>query len=149
MKTACKRKIWFWSYRPKCSPPIRLQDVLNFNISKTIWGINHVIFAGFGQVFPGIPNAIQNNKMPIFLGRVELFCSFVVCSYSSMGAIVLSCCFSWVWSSMPKVLWNNKLPISLERVKWVCCFFACSYLHLVRYPLKLQKYAILCWDYQP
>ena len=33
--------------------------------------------------------------------------------------------------------------ISLERVVWFCWFFASSYLHLVRYPLKLQKYAIL------
>ena len=32
-------KICFLSYRPKCSSQIRLQDFLNFNISKTIWGI--------------------------------------------------------------------------------------------------------------
>ena len=71
---------------------------------------------------------------------MELFCLFVACSYMSMEITVLSCHFSWVWSGMPKVLWNNKLPISLERVEWFC---ACSYLHLVRYALKLKKYAIL------
>ena len=65
-----------------------------------------------------------------------------------MEAKVLSCCFSWVWSCMPKVLWNNKSPISLERVEWFCRFFASSFLHLVRYTLKLHKYAILGWHYQ-
>ena len=44
---------------------------------------------------------------------------------------------------MPKVLWNNKLPTSLVKVEWFCWFFACSYLHLVWYPLKLPKFAIL------
>ena len=39
MKTVCLGKICFSSYRPKCSPQIRLQDFLNFNIPKTIWGI--------------------------------------------------------------------------------------------------------------
>ena len=85
---------------------------------------------------------LQNNKATISLGRVELFCLFVTCSYTSMEATVLSCCFSWVWSGMLKVIWSNKSPISLERVEWFCWFFASSYLHLVRYPLKLQNYAI-------
>ena len=44
---------------------------------------------------------------------------------------------------MPKVIWSNKSPISLEKIEWFCWFFASSYLHLVRYPLKLQKCAIL------
>ena len=39
---------------------------------------------------------------------------------------------------------KNKSPISLNRVEWFCWFFASMYLHLVRYPLKLQKYAIFC-----
>ena len=38
-KTVCLEKICFSSYRPKCSSQIKLQDFLNFNISKTIWGI--------------------------------------------------------------------------------------------------------------
>ena len=88
-----------------------------------------------------MPSLLQNNKVPISLGRIELVCFFVACSYTSMEATVLSYHFSWVWSCMPKVLWNNKSPISLERVYWFCWFFACSYLHLVRYPLKL-KYAV-------
>ena len=60
----------------------------------------------------------------------------------------LPCSFSWVLYGMPKVLRNNKLPISLERVEWFCWFFVCSYLHMVRYPPKLQKYAILGWQCQ-
>ena len=85
---------------------------------------------------------LQNNKATISLGRVELFCLFVfTCSYTVVEATVLSCRFSRVWSGMPKVLWSNKSPISLKMVVWFCWFFASSYLHLVRYPLKLQKYA--------
>ena len=55
-------------------------------------------------------------RVPISLGRVELFCLFVAFSYTSMEATMLSCHFIWVWSCMPKVLWNNKSSISLERV---------------------------------
>ena len=89
---------------------------------------------------------LQNNKATISPKRVELFCLFVACSYTSMEATVL-CRFSWVWSGMPKVLWSNK-SIFLEKVMWFCWFFASSYLHLARYPLKLQKYAILGWHGQ-
>ena len=60
-------------------------------------------------------------------------------------ATVLTFRCSCIWFCMPKVLWYNKLPISLEGADWFCWFFAFSYLHLVRYPLKLQKYAILGW----
>ena len=45
---------------------------------------------------------LQNNKATICLGRVELFCLFVACSYTAMEATVLSCRFSWVWSACPK-----------------------------------------------
>ena len=38
-KAACFGKISFSSYKRKCSRSIRLQDFLNFNITKTIWGI--------------------------------------------------------------------------------------------------------------
>ena len=62
--------------------------------------------------------------------------------HTSIEATVLSCRFSWVWSGISKVLRNNKSPISLERVEWFCWFFAICYLHLVRYTLKLQNYAI-------
>ena len=88
-----------------------------------------------------MPNVLQN-KLPISLGKVELFCLFAAWSYTSRKSIVLSCYFSWVCSSMPKVLWNNKSPISLERVEWFCWFFVCSYLRLVGYPLRLPKFAI-------
>ena len=110
--------------------------------------LNRVIFIGFGQACLGMPNVLQNNKLPIALGKVELFCLFVGCSYTSWEATVLSCCFIWVCFSMPKVLWNNKSPISLEMVEWFCWFFACSYLHLVGYSFKLLKFAILGWHYQ-
>ena len=87
---------------------------------------------------------LQNNKTTISLGRLSYFVYFVACSCTSMEATVLSCRFSWLWSGMPKVLWSNKSPVSLERVEWFCWLFASSYfLHLVRYPLKLRKYAIL------
>ena len=91
-------------------------------------------------------NLLQNNKAPISSGRVELFCLFFACRYTSMEATVLSCRFSF--SCMTKVLWNNKSPISLERVEWFCWFFACNYLHLVWYSLKLQRYAVSGWHYQ-
>ena len=41
-------------------------------------------------------------KVPISLGKVELFCLFVVCSYTSMEAMLLSCHFRWLWSWCPK-----------------------------------------------
>ena len=63
---------------------------------------------------------LQNNKATISLGRVELFCLFVACSYTFVEATVLSCCFSRVWSGLPKVLWSNKSPISLKMVVWIC-----------------------------
>ena len=83
---------------------------------------------------------LQNNKAPVSMGMVEVFCLFVACSCWSKEATALSCCFSWVWSSMPKVLWN--ISGKGWKVEWFCRFFGCSYLHLVRYLLKLQKYAI-------
>ena len=63
-----------------------------------------VIFARFGQACPDMSKILQNNKATISLGRLELFCLFVSCSYTFMEAIVLSCRFSLVWSGMPKVL---------------------------------------------
>ena len=92
-------------------------------------------------VWSSMPNLLQNNKVPISWRRVELFCLFTAFSYISMDATVLPCHFSWVWSC--KVLWNNKSPVSLGRAKWFCWFFACSYLYLLKYLLKLQKYAQL------
>ena len=109
-KIACMGKIWFSVYGPKCSPPITLQDFLNFNISKNYlrykvyflylvrypWNLylNHVIFAGFGQACLGMPIVLQDNKLQISVGKVELFCLFVTCCYTSMEATVLSCRFS-------------------------------------------------------
>ena len=55
-------------------------------------------------VWSGMSKVLQNNKATISLGRLELFCLFVACSYTSVEATVLLCCFSWVWSSMLKVL---------------------------------------------
>ena len=101
------------------------------------------MLAGFGQACLGMRNVLQNNKLQISLGKIELFCLFVACSYTSREATLLSCRFSWVWSRMPKVLWNNKSLISLRRVEWFCWFFAWSYLHLVGYPLNLPTFAIL------
>ena len=58
------------------------------------------------------------------MGKVELFCLFVACSYTSRKVTELSCHFNWVGSSMPKILWNNKSLISLESIDWFCRFFA-------------------------
>ena len=68
-------------------------------------------------VWSGMPSVLQNNKLQISLGKVELFCLFVACSYTSREATVLLCRFSWLLSGMPKVLGNNKSIISLERVE--------------------------------
>ena len=132
-----------------------LKNYLWYNVSflhvvRYRWKLylNLVIFAGFGQACQGMSKVLQNNKATISLGRVELFCLFVACSYTFVEATVLSCCFSRVWSGLPKVLWSNKSPISLKMVVWICWFFASSYLHLVRYPLKQQKHAILDWHCQ-
>ena len=159
---------WFSSYKPKCCPPIRLQDFFNFSFSKTMveWGGMLIFLCSYismktlvksfnicyvwsAMLNLSILNLLQNNKVPISLGRVELFCLFVACSYTSKEDTMVSCHFVWVWSCMPKILWNNKSPISQERVKWFCQLFACSYFHLVIYPLKLQKYAIFGTLSQP
>ena len=57
-------------------------------------------------VWSGMPGHAkpQNNKVSISLGRVELFCVFVACNYTSMEAAALSCHFSWLWSYMPRIL---------------------------------------------
>ena len=76
----------------------------------------------------GMDNVLQNNKSSISLRRVETFCLFVACKYTSTEATVLPCRFSWVWSGMSKVLWNKKSPVSLERY------------------IEATKYAILGWN---
>ena len=102
-----------------------IYNVHFLHVARYPWNryLNHVVFVGFGQAWPGKLNVFQN-KLTIFLRKVELFCLFVGCSYTFMEATVLSCRFSWVWSGMPKVLWNNKSPISLESAQWFCWFFA-------------------------
>ena len=45
---------------------------------------------------PGHAEPFPNNKVPISPERVELFCLFVVCSYTSVEDTVLSCHFIWV-----------------------------------------------------
>ena len=62
------------------------------------------MFAGFAEACLDMPTVLKNNKLQMSVGKVELFCLFVACSYTSREASVLSCCFSWVWSGMPKVL---------------------------------------------
>ena len=158
MKTVCLGKLWAEMLTTDQIAGFfklwYLKNYLWYNVSflhvvRYRWKLylNLVIFAGFGQACQGMSKVLQNNKAAISLGRVELFCLFVACCYTSMEATALSCRFSWVWYGMPKVLWSNKSPISLETVVWFCWFF-CSYLHLVRYPLRLQKYAILDWHCQ-
>ena len=113
------------------------------NVVRYPWKLwlNLAIFTGFGQACPGM-SKVLHNKAAMSVGRIELFVARI---YASMEATSLLCCFSWVWPGMPKVLCNDKAPIFLERVEWFCWFFASSYLHLVRYPLKLQKYTTLAW----
>ena len=38
------------------------------------------------SVWSGMPSILQNNKLQIFLGKIELFCLFVACSYTSREA---------------------------------------------------------------
>ena len=38
-KTTCLGKIWFFSYGSKTSRPLRMQNSLNYNISKMSWGM--------------------------------------------------------------------------------------------------------------
>ena len=52
--------------------------------------LNHVIIAGFGQACPGMPCVLQNNKLQISLGNVELFCLFVACSNTARETKLLS-----------------------------------------------------------
>ena len=101
-------------------------DVLFLHVVRYPWklSLNLVIFAGFGQACQGMSKVLQNNKATISLGRVELFCLFVACSYTFMKATVLSCRFSWVWSGIPKVFWSNKSPTSFKMVVCFCWFFA-------------------------
>ena len=56
--------------------------------------LNFVIFDVFGHACQGMSKILENNKATISLGRVDLFCLFVACSYTSMEATVLSCWFS-------------------------------------------------------
>ena len=120
----------FSDYRPKCSLPIRLQDFVNFNISKTIWGnISKTIWGNISKtiwgimfilctlmamealvksckIFVGCDQACPvcpNDKEPRFPKRVELFYLFVAFSYRSMKARALSCSFTWVLYGMPRV----------------------------------------------
>ena len=53
-------------------------------------------------VMSGMPNALLNNKAPIFLVRLELYCLFFACSYTSMEFTVLPCLVGYV-PSCPKL----------------------------------------------
>ena len=66
--------------------------------------VKYLIYVGFRLACPDMSKVFQNNKATVSLGRVELFCLFVACSYTYVEATLLSCCFSWAWSSMPEVL---------------------------------------------
>ena len=76
--------------------------------------LNHVIFVWFGQACPGMPNVLQNNKVPISPERFELFCLLVACSYTSTEGTVLSCSFSWLRPDISKVLQNDCRMILLD-----------------------------------
>ena len=49
--------------------------------------VTAVIFSLYQSLF--FPGMLQNNKVPISLGKVKLFCLFVAFSYTSVEAIVL------------------------------------------------------------
>ena len=67
VKTACFGKVSFSSYKRKCSRPIRFQNFLNFNISKTTWVRNCGFF--FFDVIR-YPWKLQFNNT-VFVGVVK------------------------------------------------------------------------------
>ena len=106
----------------------------------TLGGLGPLCQLWFCQAFLGMPDFFQNNEVPISLGRVELFCLFVACSYR------------WKFHCYHAVLVGYgpacpKFSKITNQYLWKGLSYfvdiAYSYLHLVRYPLKLQKYAIL------
>ena len=82
LQKQCHWKIWFSSYRQKCSWPINLQDFLICDISKIMWGISFIFFiyidsykavvwscefCWVSQSFLGMSKVLWNKKLPIFL----------------------------------------------------------------------------------
>ena len=48
-----EKMLFFFSYGSKCSPPIRLQDSLNINISASLEGINDIVDFLHGDNYKG------------------------------------------------------------------------------------------------
>ena len=111
----------------------------NCKIFKTILeAISGIIFVGCDQACLACPN----NKEPRS-ERIELFYLFVACSYKSMETTAFSCSFSWVLYGMSKFS-----EITNCQYLWKELSHFVDFLHIVRHPLKLQKYAILGWQCQ-
>ena len=98
-------------WKPKCFSQIRLQDFLNFNISKTNYLLSMIRYVRPCPIFLEITKRQYLQKYWVILF------TFCIC----IEAKVL-CSYSWLWSSMLKVLRNNKLPISLKCVEWFVDF---------------------------
>ena len=101
---------------------------------------------------------VLQNKSTTSLGKVEFFCLFVACSYTSMEATELSCCLSWVLSeSCPKFfevtnhqyLWKGlsdfvdfckslfaSCEISVEAT--IICYFGLALSGIASQPIRLS-----------
>ena len=99
---------------------------------------------------------LQNNKVPISLGSVELFCVLFACRYTSIEVTMSSCCFSWLDLACPKFsetincqyLWKELSGFWDFLCVVICIFVICSIswhyktCELSSWFLKLQKISI-------
>ena len=93
---------------------------------------------------------LQNNKVPISLGSVELFCVLVACRYTSIEVTVSSCCFSWFDLACPKFSETVNCQYLWKELSGFWDFLCVVFLHLVRYPdiIRHVSYLVGFWSYK-
>ena len=96
--------------------------------------LNLVILAGFDEACQGMSTVLQNNKATISLGRVELFCLFDACSFTSIEAMLF---------------WAGIVRHGLSANQIVKCFKLKKLKNDMRYQvdflLQLKLEEILCY----
>ena len=90
-------------------------------------------------------NLLQNNKVPISLGRVELFVYLLLVVTHQWKLQCYHALLVGYGPACPKFYEITNHQYLWKGLSDFLDFFACSYFHLVRYSLKLQNYAILGW----